>query len=89
MLSIDYMNDSYNSILVIINYLTKIVYYKSVKIIIDTLKLVKVIIDVIVRYFGLSNSIISDHGAIFTFKFWSLLCYFLGIKKQLFTTFYP
>ena len=31
----------------------------------------------------------SDRGLLFTSKFWSLLCYFLDIKKRLSTAFYP
>ena len=38
---------------------------------------------------GLLDSIVIDKGFLFTSKFWSSLCYFLGIKQTLFTTFYP
>ena len=31
----------------------------------------------------------SDRGSVFTSKFWSSLCYFLGIKQKLSTAFYP
>lgn len=87
-LSANRKRNSYDLILVIINHLTKIVHYEPIKIIINTLELAKVIIDVVMQYYGLSNSIISDRGAIFIFKFWSLLCYFFGIKRQLSTTFH-
>ena len=40
--------DDYNSILIIVNYLTKIVYYEPVKITIDTPKLPEVIIDMVI-----------------------------------------
>lgn len=72
--------DNYDVILVIVNRLTKMVYYKSIKIIIDVASLVEVIINVVVRYHSLSESIISNFGSLLTSKFWSLLCYFLGIK---------
>ena len=65
------------------------VYYELVKVTIDALGLVEVIIDVVVWYHGLLNSIISDWGAIFTSKFWSSLYYFLGIKQWLSTAFHP
>ncbi len=55
---------------------------------IDTPTLAKVIIEVVVRYHSLLDSIISDWDSIFTSKFWFLLCYFLGIKQKLFTAFY-
>lgn len=78
-----------NSILVIVDWLTKMVHYKPIKVIINALGLAKVIINVVVRHHGLSDSIIIDCGSVFTSKFWPLLCYFLGIKRKLSTTFYP
>ena len=47
-LSSDWKGDSYNSILVIVDQLTKIVYYKPVKVTIDAPRLAEVIIDVVV-----------------------------------------
>lgn len=41
---------NHNSILIIIDWLTKIVHYKPVRVTIDTSGLAKVIINVIVRY---------------------------------------
>ena len=57
---IDWKSESYNSILVIIDRLTKMVYYKPMKIKIDTSSLAEVIINVIIWYYGLFNSIITD-----------------------------
>ena len=65
------------------------VYYKPVKITIDAPGLAEVIIDVVVRHHGLPDSIVTDRGALFTSKFWSSLCYFLGIKRRLSTAFHP
>ena len=64
------------------------VHYKPVKITINALGLAEVIIDVVVRHYGLPDSIIIDWGSLFTSKFWSLLCYFLDIKQKLSTAFY-
>ena len=88
-LSADWKGDSYDLILVIVDRLTKMVYYEPVKVTIDAPGLAEVIIDVVVRHHGLPDSIISDRGAIFTSKFWSSLCYFLGIKRRLSTAFHP
>lgn len=44
--------------------------------------MVKVIMDVIVWYHGLSDSIVSKRDSVFTLKFWSSLCYFLGLNKN-------
>ena len=88
-ISIYWKGESYDSILVIVDQLTKMVYYEPVKDTIDAPKLVEVILDVVVRHHGLPNSIVSERGPLFTSKFWSSLCYFLGIKWRLSTTFYP
>ena len=80
-ISTNWKGDSYDSILVIVDRLTKMVHYEPVKVIIDAQGLAKVIINVVVQYHGLPDSIISDRGAIFTSKFWSSLYYFLGIKR--------
>lgn len=76
----DWKKDSYNFILIIIDKLIKIVYYKLVQVTIDATSLVKVIIDVVVQYHGLPDFIVGNKGLVFTSKIWSLLCYFLGIK---------
>ena len=85
----DWKGDNYDSILVIVDRLTKMLHYEPVKVTIDITGLAEVIIDVVVRYHGLPDSITSNRGAIFTFKFGSLLCYFLGIKRGLSTAFHP
>ena len=64
------------------------VHFKPVKITIDAPDLAEVIMDVVVRYHGLPNSIITDWSSLFTLKFWSSLCYFLEIKKRLSTAFH-
>ena len=85
----DWKGDSYDSILVIVNRLTKMVHYKLVKVTINAPGLAKVIINVVVRHHGLLDLIVTNRGSLFSSKFWSLLCYFLGIKRRLFTAFHP
>ena len=87
-ISTDWKGDSYDSILVIVDRLTKMIHYKLVKITIDAPGLAEVIIDVVVHHHGLPDSIVTDIGYLFTSKFWSLLCYFLGIKRRLLTAFH-
>ena len=65
------------------------VHYKLVKISFDAPGLAEVIIDVIVRHHGLLDSIVTNKGSLFISKFWSSLCYFLGIKQRLSTAFHP
>ena len=85
----DWKGDSYDSILVIVNRLTKMVYYEPVKVTINASGLAEVIDNVVVQHHGLLDSIISDCGAILTSKFWSLHCYFLDTKRELSTAFHP
>ena len=85
----DWKGDSYDSIFVIVNRLTKIIHYNPVKVIMDVLGLTEVIINVIVRHHSFLDPIVINQRSLFTSKFWSLLCYFLGIKRRLSTAFYP
>ncbi len=59
-ISADWKGDSYNSILVIVERLTKIVHDVLVKITIDTPGLTEVIIDVVVYHHGVPESIVTD-----------------------------
>ena len=84
----DWKGDSYNSILVIIDWLTKMIHYEPVKITINASSLAEAIIDIVVRHHGLPDLIVTDKSSLFTSKFWSSLCYFLDIKRRLSTTFH-
>ncbi len=87
--STNWKHETYDSILVIVDWLTKMVYYKPVKVTINTPALAEVIIKAVVRHHGLPDSIVSDRSSVFTSKFWSSLCYFLGIQQRLSITFHP
>ncbi len=52
--------DNYDSILVIVDRLTKMVHYESVKVMIDAPGLAEVIIDVVIRHHGVPESIVTD-----------------------------
>ena len=84
----DWKGNSYNSIPVIVNQLTKIVHYKPVKVTIDALRVAEVILDVVIWYYSLSDSIVTNRGLFFPSKFWSLFCYFFSIKQRLSTAFH-
>ena len=87
-ISINWKRDRYNSILVIIDWLTKVVHYKPIKITINAPGLVKVIIDVLLRHHGLLDSNVINKSTFFILKFCSSLCYFLSIKRWLSIIFY-
>ena len=65
------------------------VHYKLVKVTINAPSLAKVIIDVVIRHYGLRDLIVTDRGSLFTSKFLSSLYYFLGIKRKLSIAFHP
>ena len=65
------------------------VHYKLVKVTLNAPRLAKVIFVVILQHYDLFNLIVTDRGLLFTSKFWSLFCYFFGIKQKLFTPFHP
>lgn len=88
LLSTDWKRDSYDVIFVIVDRLTKIVYYKSVKTIVDTAGLRKIIINVVVWHHSFFQSIVNDQGLLFSSKFWFLICHFLTIKQKPFTAFH-
>ena len=85
----NWKDNNYNSILVVIDRLTKMVHYELVQTTINVSGVAEVIIDVIIWYHGLYDSIVSDWGSVLTSKFWFSLCYFLDIKQKLSTTFHP
>lgn len=61
---------------------------KLVKITIDASNLAKTIINVMIRHYGLPNSIIMDQGYLITSEFWFLVCYFSKIKQSFFMAIY-
>lgn len=61
----DWKKESYDSILVIINSLIKMVYYKLVRVTINTLRLAMVFFNVVVYYYGFSDFIIINRGSLF------------------------
>lgn len=84
----NWKSKTYNSILIIINWLIKIIYYKLVKNTINTAGLAKVTFNMIVLYHSLLNSIILDKNLVFISKFWLLFYYFFNIKQKLLAAFY-
>ena len=65
------------------------IYYELVIVSIDTPGLANVILDVVVRYHGLPDSIVTNKGSLFISKFWLSFYYFLNIKRKLSTAFHP
>ena len=89
LLSTDWKEDSYNSIFVIVNQMTKMMHYEPIKVTIDRAGLAEIILNVVVWHHSLSDSIVTNKGLFFISKFLLLLCYFFGIKQRLSTVFHP
>ena len=85
----DWRGVEYDSILVIVDRLTKMVHYEPAFTTLDAEQLAKVLIEAVIKYHGLPDSIVTDRGSLFTSKFWSSLCYYLTIKRRLSTAFHP
>ena len=85
----DWRGVEYDSILVIIDRLTKMVHYEPVLTTLDAEQLAEVLIEAVIKYHGLPDSIVTDRGSLFTSKFWSSLCYYLNVKRRLSTAFHP
>ncbi len=60
LISANWKGDSYDSILVIVDRLTKMVYYELVKVKINILDLAKVILDIIICHYGVPELIVID-----------------------------
>lgn len=73
----------YDSILVIFNRLTKMVYYKLILIITNAEQLAKISIEIVIKYQGLLNAIVTNRGSLFTSKFSFFLCHYFNVKRQL------
>jgi hypothetical protein len=82
-------SDGFNSILVVVDRLTKWSIFIPTTTKLSTLGLVDLIIDNVVCQHGLPTSIISDRGSKFTSRLWRGMCKSLGTKVSLSTAFHP
>lgn len=64
-ISTAWKRESYNFILVIVDWLTKMVYYELGKVIINALGLAEVILDGVIWHHNLLDSIVSDKCSFF------------------------
>lgn len=64
----NWKSETYDTILVIVDWLTKMVYYEPVKVTINAPGLAKLNIDMVVRYYSLPESIIIKQKSVFTSK---------------------
>jgi hypothetical protein len=79
----------FNSILVIVDRLTKWAIFIPTTTRIGSAKLAELVFDHLVTQHGLPNNIVSDRGSKFTSKLWRYLTARLGISLQLSTSYHP
>jgi transposase InsO family protein len=78
-----------NSILVVVDRLTKMAHFTPCSKSITAEEIIQLILDWIVRLHGLPEEIVSDKGPQFASKFWRRLFELLGIDIQLSLAFHP
>jgi transposase InsO family protein len=82
-------NQVFDSILVIVDPYTKWSIYVPCRKDIDAKDLAEIILERLSGNYGMPRNIISDRGSVFTSKFWSTLCFYLGARRRLSTAFHP
>lgn len=78
-----------NSILVIVDRLTKYALYIPTTMRLTSEGLADILLHHVVKFFGIPDSIVSDRGTLFTSDFWSTFCRKLGILRRLSTAYHP
>jgi hypothetical protein len=84
----DWNDAKYDNILVVVDRFTKMTHYILVTKTIKIKNLTKMLIRKVIRYHDFFNFIIIDRESLFTFEYYSFLCYALKIKKKTFTAFH-
>ena len=81
--------EEYDAILVIVDRLTKYSYLIPFKEIYTAEQLGFIILDRLIRYYGILEVIISDRDKLFTLNYWRTLILLLGTKLKMLTAFHP
>ncbi len=79
----------YDSILVMVDRLTKYAHFIPCNETIDAQQLGCLVLDKLVRYHGLPAVIVTDRDKLFTSKYWKTLVAAMGIRHKLSTAFHP
>ena len=88
-LSKGYNGAVYNTVLVMINRLTKMTHYTVMRKNIDASTLTELFLYKHVRLHRVSDNLITDWGTVFTSKYWSFFCFHLHAQQNLITAFHP
>ena len=80
---------SYNNILIVVNKLTKYLYLILYKKTNNTKQIAWFILDRIIKYYGIPETIISNKNKIFISNFWQTFVKEIKIKLKFSTVYYP
>ena len=79
----------YDSIFIVMCHYTKLARYIPARMDWTAEGLAEAFIENVWREKGLPDSVVSDRGSLFTYKFWSAICFHLKIKQRLSSAFHP
>jgi hypothetical protein len=82
-------NQVVDSILVIVDRYTKMNIFVPTTKRCDSVELAKLLMDAVVRRYGVPKGILSDRGSLFTSQYWSDFAYETRVKHRLSTAFHP
>ena len=82
-------SNGFNSILVVVDRLTKWAIFIPTTTRLNTAGLVDLVIDNVVTQHGFPSNVVSDRGSKFTSRLWKATCTALGMKVSLSTAFHP
>ena len=85
----DWNGAVYDSILVVVDRLTKMAHYVPVTKTVSAEDLTEIFMRKVIRLHDIPASVITDRNTVFTSKFYSTLAYCLKIKHKLSTAFHP
>jgi len=83
------LSNFFDSILVVVDYLKKIIHFIPCNKLIIGERTTKLFLDHVFQYHGFFKDIISNCGPQFVSKFWKILFELLSVKVKLLLTFHP
>ena len=88
-LSSTYGSTTWDSILVVVNKLTKMAHYIPVRKTISVADFIKVFIQDVVKYHGMLEVLVIDRDKLFTLEKWTSFCFHIKGRHNLSTAFHP
>ena len=83
------LSNGFDSILVFVDRLTKMAHFIPCHKTTDAPGFARMYLDNVIRLHGISQSLVSDRGSIFTSQFWTSLSNMMSLKQRISTAFHP